>query len=79
MIDAISSTLGLRGLELIRSTELFCLALKECVSEAQWDKAAEEIIHEVMDRYPELETEQIAFGVGRAVRRIEEQKRTSRL
>jgi hypothetical protein len=58
------------------ATDLFGFALKESASnELQWDQAVELIIREVQERYPDFSAEKLAFAMGRALGRIECQRR----
>jgi hypothetical protein len=59
--------------------ELFGFALNEASSEAQFHQAVEDVVREVMMRYPDIPIEQLTFALGRALGKLEGEKRGKRL
>ena len=58
------------------AADLFAFALKEASTQAQWNKAVDEIIVDVRKRYPDISMVNLAFAMGRALGRLEaEEKR----
>jgi hypothetical protein len=55
------------------AADLFGLAMKEAANDGQWNEAVEDIIRDVLKRYPDISTAQLAFALGRALGRIEGQ------
>jgi hypothetical protein len=53
------------------ATELFGFALKETSTESQHRAAVDQIINDVLDRYPEISAVTLAFAMGRALGKFE--------
>jgi hypothetical protein len=63
---------------LTTATELFGFAMKETSTEAEQSDAVEGIIRDVLERYPDITAEKLAFAMGRALGRIEGQRKEKR-
>jgi hypothetical protein len=60
---------------LTTATELFGFAMKETSTEAEQSDAVEGIIRDVLERYPDITAEKLAFAMGRAFGRFEGQRK----
>jgi hypothetical protein len=60
------------------AADLFGFALRETTTEAQHRKAVEEIIRDVLERYPNVSAPLLAFAMGRALGRLEGRPREKR-
>jgi hypothetical protein len=56
------------------ATELFGFALKETSTEAQYRKAVEEVVVDVLARHPDIDPILLYFALGRALGRFEAQR-----
>jgi hypothetical protein len=56
------------------ATELFRFALKETSTEAQYCKAVEEVVGEVLARHPDISPALLYFAMGRALGKFEAER-----